>query len=127
MPFIIFNVKVMMFWNTAWRSNVPPTPSATSSQKAVMAALQARSSPDEPEATASTSRPAYIGVRMSATADSSASSTMTSVRQGCRPQWRKVKPRTSLKACPRKSIFFLAITMAWRHKTRQDVLVRKEG
>ncbi|MNJ55961.1 hypothetical protein D3C77_514850 [compost metagenome] len=105
---------------------MPPTPSATSSQKAVMAAFQASASPLEPDATASTRRPAYIGVRISATADSKASSTMTRVRQGCKTQCLKVKPRTSLKACPRKSIFFLAITMAWRHKTRQDVLVRKE-
>ncbi|MNN95076.1 hypothetical protein D3C81_2138230 [compost metagenome] len=86
MPFIIFKVNVMMFWNTAWRSRVPPTPSATSSQKAVMAAFQASWSPAAPDATASTRRPAYIGVSTSATADSSASATITTMRSGCRPQ-----------------------------------------
>ncbi|MGW8306022.1 MAG: hypothetical protein ACWGIK_09405 [Achromobacter pulmonis] len=82
MPFIIFRVKTMMFWNTAWRSSVAPMPSAISSQNAVMAAPQTCASAAAPEATASTSRPAYSGVSTSATADSSASATMKAVRHG---------------------------------------------
>ncbi len=82
MPFIIFRVKTMMFWNTPWRSSVPPMPSAISSQNAVTAAPQTCASDEAPEATASTSRPAYSGVSTSATADNRASAMMRVVRQG---------------------------------------------
>lgn len=109
MSCIIFSVSAMMFMKMAWRSKVAPTPSAISSQKAPSAALRATVSAGAPPATASISRPTYRGVRMSASAESSASMAMRPMRQGCLAQCLKVKPRTALNADPRKSSLLRAI------------------
>ncbi|NYH13257.1 hypothetical protein GGD41_000485 [Paraburkholderia bryophila] len=73
----------MMLKYTPCRSSVAPRPSAASTQKAVTAACHASVSRAEPDAMASTRRPANSGVSTSANAESSTSSVIAQTRQGC--------------------------------------------
>jgi len=94
MSLIMRRVRAMMVWKASWRTSTEAAPSATMTKKAVIAPFQAISLVAAPLATASTSRPAKNGVRMSATVSMKNSPMMRATRRGCRRQCPAAKPST---------------------------------